>query len=213
MANEKLLRGLSIFASGYVKRWMETNYDALMRTVPARKLMEADAATRYAIEASLYALLAYAEQHCSADTPLRALLCGVAMDAPSEISMRIVNGFRDQVLSRSPAEPSEASYQTKSIEQVLLQLDDQTLASLLAWLVEVSPESRMRIQSLMETLSDEELHKALGLTPEGLKALACFSAPPAKPSSRLCRAIRDEVQQAHRRIDEQLAELRWREQR
>jgi len=207
MADEKLLNGLSIFASSYVKRWMETNYDALMRTAPARKLMESGAPTRYGIEAALYALLAYADQHWSHDTPLRKLVREVAMDAPAEISKRLVNGFREEMLSSFREAAPDT---TRSVEQALLELDDATLGALLAWLARVSPEDRARIRSLFGTLSNEELQKIARLSPEDLEALMSASPPADKPPSQLGRAIKDELEQAHRRVDERLAARRQR---
>ena len=211
MAHERLLDGLATFGSSYVKRFLETHYDSLMRTGPARKVMEAGAPTRYGIEAALYALLAYAEQHWSADTPLRSLIREVAMDAPSEISKRLVNGFRDEVLSVGR---KGASGEARGVEQALLTLDDETLGALLTWLAEVKPEEMKRVRSLLAKLSDEELEKIARLHPEDVEALL---GPPPTPTpikspSRLRQAIKEQLEQGHRRADEQLAARRKRRQ-
>jgi hypothetical protein len=207
MADEKLFNGLAIFASSYVKRWMENNYDALMRTAPARKLMECGKPTRYGIEAALYALLAYGDQRWSGDTPLSKFVREVVRDAPSEISKRLVNGFREEVMA---CVTKGAPDQTKSVEQMLLGLDDAKLGALLAWLARTSPEDRARIRSLLGTLSDEELQRAARLAPADLDALENAPAMAAKPPSRLARSIGDELEQSHRRVDEKLAARRAR---
>ena len=207
--DKKLLNGLAIFASGYVKRWMEGNYDALMRTAAARRLMECGKPNRYGIEAALNALFAYADQNWSHDTPLRRLLREVALDAPSEISKRLVNGFRDEVLSGVRENPPE---HTKSFEQALLQLDDATLGALLSWLARTTPTDRARLRSLVGTLSDEELGKLARLSPADLEALMGSPPPTDKHPSRIAGAIKDELEQAHRRVDERLAARRQRRQ-
>jgi len=209
MANEKLLNGLATFASSYVKRWMEANYDALMRAAPARKLMECGKPTRYGIEAALYALLAYADQRWSGNTPMTKFVREVMMDAPSEISKRLVNGFREEAMAPAATGTPE---QTKGVEQMLLGLDDATLGPLLAWLARTTPEDRARVRSLLGTLSDEELQKVSRLTPADLDALVNQPPPTAKPANRLASAIRDELAEAHRRADEQLAAQRTRRQ-
>ena len=214
MDNDKLMNGAAVFASGYVKRWLEQHYDALMRTAPARKLMETSAPTRYGIEASMYALLAYVDQHWSTRTPMRTLLRDVAIDAPAELSKRLVNGFREEVLAAAAKEKSE---QTRGVERALLQLDDATLGPLLAWLARTTPEERATIRALLATLSDEELRKVARLEPQDLAALLSSSQsekspPPEKPPSRLAQAIRDELKQAHQRADAQLAARRARRQ-
>ena len=202
MADTKLLDGMANFASSYAKRFLESHYDALMRTAPARKLMEAGAPTRYGTEAALYALIAYADQHWPKDTPLRKFIRDVAIDAPAEISKRLVNGFREEVLSASRSgDPN----QNKSMEQVLLQLDDATLGALLAWLARLGPEERKKTRALLGTLSDAELQKVAQLTPEELTGLVGAAPTPAKPPSRLSRAIKDELEAAIRRADEELA--------
>jgi len=213
MDNDKLMNGAAVFASSYVKRWLEQHYDTLMRTAPARKLIEASAPTRYGIEASMCALLAYVDQHWSTQTPMRTLLRDVAIDAPAELSKRIVNGFRAEVVAAAAKEKSE---QTKSVERALLQLDDATLGPLLAWLARTTAEERAKIRSLLAALSDDELRKAAGLEPHDLEVLLTCSSPtevtqlPEKPPSRLAQAIRDELKQAHQRADEQLAARRSR---
>lgn len=205
MAEKKPLDGIAVFASSYIKRFMETHYDTLMRSAPARTLLERNAATRYGIEASLYALLAYADSHWSPRTPLHRMVKGVVMDAPSEISKRLVNGFREEVLSHTPEDlPAPA----QSVEQVLLNLDDETLGAMLAWLARTSTKDRARIRSLIATLSDEELQKLVSLTPDALDALINRAPSVEKPPSLLAQTIQDQLKQAHRRADEQLAARR-----
>lgn len=209
MADEKLLNGLATFASSYVKRWMEANYDALTRTAPARKLMECGKPTRYGIEAALYALLAYADQRWAGDTPMTKFVREVVMDAPSEISKRLVNGFREEAMASAGAGTPD---QSKSVEQMLLGLDDATLGALLAWLARTTPENRARVRSLLGTLSDEELQKIARLTQAELEALVNHPRPAVKSATRLASAIRDELADGHRRADEQLAAQRARRQ-
>lgn len=215
MANKDLFDGLSVFASSYVKRFLETHYDALMRTGTARKLMAAGKPTRYGIEAALYALIAYADQHWSPHTPLRRLVREVALDTPAELSKRLVNGFRDEVMGFTAAGEDES---TRTLEETLLQLDDSTLGPLLVWLARSTAEERDKFRSVIPTLSDVELQEVARLGPEDLSAYLNSATPSSpnsdaqEPSSRLAQAIKEELDEAHRRVDEQLEARRRRKQ-
>ncbi|HRP63653.1 MAG TPA: hypothetical protein PK400_10195 [Phycisphaerales bacterium] len=213
MANKDLLDGMAVFASSYVKRFLEGHYDVLMRTAPARKLMGASKPTRYGIEAALYALVAYADQHWSPRTPLRRLVREVALDTPAELSKRLVNGFREEVMATTGSGKSDT---TRSLEQAMLQLDDATLGQLLRWLGESTPQDRERIRTLIPTLSDAELQNLARLAPDDLEVLMRFAEPPRsqakKGPSRLSQAIKVELDEANRRVDEQLVARRRRKQ-
>lgn len=208
MDDGKLKNGAAVFVSSYIKRWLEQHYDTLMRSGSVRKLMEAGAPVRYGIEAGLNALVAYADQHWPADTPLRAMFREVAVDAPAELARRLTNGFREEVLAKAAKEKSE---QDRGVEQTLLQLDDETLGHLLTWLAGLSDSERRKVHSHLSDLSTEELSRLAERGPQPQEPRPTSEPPPAaKPSSRLAQAMREELARANARLDEQLTARRER---
>lgn len=162
MIDEKALNSLAVFASGYAKRWMESNYDKLMRTAAGKKLTSLGSAQKYAIEAGLYALMAYTDQKLKADTPLKKFLSEVGKDAAPEIAKRLVNGAKrefevDQEHLQSPEE--------RLAVQTMLELDAQTLTSLLEWLANAESQERAELAGRLQNLSREQIEKLANLSP------------------------------------------------
>lgn len=124
----KLKNSGAVSSASYVKRRLEQHYDTPMRSEATRKLMEASPPVRYGLEAGMNALIAYVDQHCSTSTPLRTLIREVAVDAPAELSRRLTNEFREEVLA---AAANEKSKRDMGVEHTLLLLDDETLGDML----------------------------------------------------------------------------------
>ena len=215
-----------MFFASYLKRWLEPRYDALMRSAALRPLMNAGAPTRYGVEATLYALTAWMDQRWAPESEMGKLIKEVAKDAPVEISRRMVNAFRDEVLTearRGNADQySDVDSETaKIIEITLLNLDDETLGPLLVWMARITPEERAKLRPFLGTLSSDEMRRTVRMPPEELASrLADFTSTagdgetestgvPRSPS-RFEQAVRAELAEAHRRVDEQLAARRRR---
>jgi hypothetical protein len=162
MIDEKTLNLLAVFASGYAKRWMESNYDRLMRTAVGEKLSSLGPIQKHAIEAGLYALMAFADQKLKADTPLKKFLTEVVKDAPPEIAKRLINGAKGEL--KADAEHLQ-SLEEKLAVQTLLELDVQTLTSLLEWLANSDSQERHEIAARLQNFSREEIEKLAKLSP------------------------------------------------
>jgi hypothetical protein len=188
--DEKTLNSLAIFASGYAKRWMESNYDKLMRTAAGKKLTSLGSTQKYAIEAGLYALMTYADQKLKTDTPLKKFLTEVGKDAAPEIAKRIINGAKRELeidggRLRSPEE--------KLAAQSLLELDTEALTKLLEWVESSDQAERGEAMSRLRGLSKDELEKIAGLAPSHRKILLGIDKPavaaPTTKSSRLTSVV------------------------
>jgi hypothetical protein len=206
MAHEKLLNGLAEFASSYAKRFLEPHYDALAKTVPGRALTNAGAPTRYGIEAALYALLAYADQQWAPTSPFGKMVWEVVMDAPAEISKRIVGGNEQS----PPVEDRELVAVEKSIHS----LGETDRAALLLWLRRMETEGRAKLRTIIPLLSDDELTRLASMSAADVTALipSCQAdTPPAEKSrSRFAQAVADELDQANKRLDDRIAARRSR---
>jgi len=212
MDRERVITGAARFGSSYVKRWLEHHYDSLMASKVARPMMEAGPVTRYGIEATLYALTAYADAQWTPQSMMGKLIKEVARDAPSEISRRMVNGFREQVIA------SRSTGQARQVEEALLQMDDDALGPLLVWLARIGPEERAKVREMFAGLSDEEIEDVVSRSPEELAALMSkFEPPPQQPAteakseqppkrpSRFGKLMREALDDAHQNVDEKLA--------
>jgi hypothetical protein len=136
------------------------------------------------------------------------------MDAPSEISKRLVNGFHDQAAGDS-AKPDQID--SKTVEQVLLNLDGPALSALLTWIARTTPEDREEIRSLIPRLTDEELEKLVVMSPSDLEAFLhvtreAHNPPKESHPSQLSQAIAGELARANQNIDQQIALRRMRRQ-
>lgn len=166
IVDEKMMNGLAVFASGYMKRWMEGNYDQLMETEVGKKLKSMKPTSKYALEAALYALMAYADQNVQGNTPVSKFLKEVAKDAPPEIAKRFINGVKTQL--KTDAEKLSNPEQ-KLAAQSLLQLNDKDLSELLRWLGETPRQDLSEVAAFLDSLSKDELQRFCSLSPEQKK--------------------------------------------
>jgi hypothetical protein len=212
MDNERLRRGLAFFSTGYVKRWMENNYDRLMTTAPGKRLMELDKSTRYGIEAALYAVMAYGEQKLPDHAPWQKLLKEVLLDAPPEISKRLVNGFREDYIRNSGN--GEIALD-RNLGSRLEGLDATQLASLLKWASELTPDEMDQFRGVIRHLSKEQLDTFCSLSSDERKAfLTIFKDVTVKPTEkekpRRSPALKAQIDAARERVREEHRKLRER---
>ncbi len=175
---EKLKNAAAVFASGYVKRWMEGNYDRLMTTESGQRLQALDDRVKYVLEAGAYALMAFADQHLSADTPLKRLIREISLDAAPELSKRMVNGVREKL---STSQPGAANHE---VAQALLKLGDDDLGALLAWLSNLTPEKRAAMVKPLSSLSGDDLKRFATLSPHQRDLLSTLDDPMSRPRSQ-----------------------------
>lgn len=195
--------------SSYVKRWMEKNYDRLMRTDPAVKLMSQGKATRYAIEASLYSLWAYIDQKWPAQNAFEKFAKTVVGDAPSEMGKRLVNGFREEVLAAKKL--TDGSEPSKAVTDTILSLDDATLHTLLCWVAETPSDKRETVMESIRHLSPETLSKLVGLSSADREIAMTILTPEPRKKDR-SSFLASEIKAAHERSDATLKNSRKQEQ-
>lgn len=212
--------GVATVGASYVKRWLEQHYDTLMSSAAARPLMEAGAPTRYGMEAALYVLTAYVDQQWTPTSVMGRMVREVARDASVEVSRRMINGFREVVLAQTRAERDEgeppAPTVARRVEEALLQMDDEALGPLLVWLARIMPEERAKLRAMLAGCGEGDVDRVVSLPTEELAAmLSRFEpgpplpdAPPPPKSSRFGVMMREKLDRANRRADEQLAARR-----
>ena len=162
MDNESLKRGLAIALSGYAKRWMESGvYDRFINTEFGQQLKGLDPKAKYGIEGGLYILTAILEQKFGEDTPIKALIKELSMDAGPEIAKRMING------GESPAQAATPSPDTPvakgNAPSALLALEQNQLSELLLWLSAIEAERRKRLIAGLGRLAVEDLIKFVAM--------------------------------------------------
>jgi hypothetical protein len=131
MMSPETARALAMFSSGYVKRLLESGYDWAMAGSLGHRARQMDPAYRYGIEASLYALMAFADLVMPARSALGRLVKDTLLDMPPEIAKRFVNGVRSESdrLRKSPGVPEEH----RIALQTLYAMDDAAVVAVSQW--------------------------------------------------------------------------------
>lgn len=168
LENPNLKKVAAIFAVGYAKRMMEQHLDRLMGTGFGRQAIRWNTSSKYAAEAALNAMVAWAStrERDFANTPIKLFLWELAKDAPSEISKRLLN--RPQSGANSAEIDKEDE---KAAFESLLLMDEDDLAMLTSWLQQASPEERKKLAEQMSILTREQQKKLLSMTPEQVRVL------------------------------------------
>lgn len=176
------------FASGYAKRMMEGQYDRVMDTKVGQKLSDIARPRKYAIEVALNGIFAYlaTKKKNFVKNPVQELIWEVGMNAPSEISKRLLNGYHGKPdSSKLPVAVTNvetSATEEQSAMQGLLQMNPQDLATFLTWLQTATPEERNWMAESMSRLTADEQAKLAALTPDQAKTLFATIAPsPAAP--------------------------------
>jgi len=159
MNEDSLSSAGAVFASNYIKRWLEKYYDELMSWPMFQKIKGLGPTVKYVIEAGLFALTGYATTKLDSGNPLTATLIEVFKDAAPEITSRLMADVRgglsaERLLDASP-------YQ--SVAGKMLSLDDASLLSLLAWLENADETSRAAFVAFAESHEAQELTRFAGL--------------------------------------------------
>ena len=207
---DKAERGLAVFASGYAKRMLESQYDRLMETEFGQKLQGLDKKYRYGMEAGLHALGAAIEQVIPEDKPTVMFFKQILEDVPAEIAKRLVSGARDDLqLAVQNAKTQEESMAIKS----LLELDDESLKELLRWFGSMDPSERTRVTGIACNLASSDLKRMAAMSPEDRKILVDIQNPPPVPKSppkesELIKNVMTDMQKARQSLQQKRDELR-----
>lgn len=186
MVSQKISNGLAVFFAGYMKRWLESNlYDRIFNTELGKKLKSFDAKTRYGIEFVLNLLTAFFDQKLAEDTTLKKFVKEVGLDSGSEISKRLINSTKEQLVK------NVKSPEDKELVSVLLELEDQTLIDLLNWLYDIEPTERTKVLKQLSRLSFDEVMRLSQLTPEDRRRLFDIFQP--APSEKLSDKVHSKL--------------------
>lgn len=199
MIDQKILNGLAVFSAGYMKRWLEGNlYDRIFKTELGEKLKSLDEKARYGIEFGLNLLTAFFEQKLAEDTALNRFVKEVGIDIGPEISKRLINNTKEQLISNANS-PEE-----KELVSVLLELEDKTLIDLLNWLYDIEASERTEILKQLSRLSFDEVVRLAQLTHENRKRLFDLLKPPPseKFSDKVTRELKSFNEQLERWLED-----------
>lgn len=203
---DKAKRGLAVFASGYAKRMMESQYDRLMETELGQKLRGLDKKYRYGIEAGLHALGAVIEQVLPENKPAVMFFKQILEDAPAEIAKRLITDIRgDLQLAVQNAKTQEERMAIMS----LLELDDESLKEMLRWFGSMDSSERTRATGIACNLASSDLKRMAAMSPEERKLLLDIQNPPP-PSKSLPKEseLLNDMQKARQNIQQKRDELR-----
>jgi hypothetical protein len=207
---DKVKRGLAVFASGYAKRMMESQYDRLMETELGQKLRGLDKKYRYGIEAGLHALGAVIEQVLPEDKPAIMFFKQILEDAPAEIAKRLITDVRGNLqLAVQNAKTQEERMAIMS----LLELDDESLKELLRWFGNMDPSERTRAEGIACNLASSDLKRMAAMSPEERKILVDIQNPPPPSKSppkesELFNEVMHDMQNARQSLQQKSDELR-----
>ena len=165
---QKMLNGLAVFSTGYIKRLLEHSYDDIFQTELGKRLIALDPKAKYAFEAGLYALMAYADQSITDSSPLKILIKELGKDVPSEICSRLLDGVKEQIQTDGDKADNPSD---RKLAQALLTLDNTTLLELLRWSSTMEENKRADLLEMLRTFTADELKKFAGLPPEQRIAL------------------------------------------
>ena len=191
MTNEKILNGLVVFLSAYMKRWLEGHfYDKIFDSQLGKKLKTLDKTSKYGIEFGLYLLTAFFDEKLSEDNALKKFVKEVGIDAGPEISKRLIN--TKEQLSKNATSPEE-----KEIVSMLLQLEDQTLIDLLKWLYDIEPTEREEVLKQLSRLSIDEVAKLAHLKAEDIERIFDLINPPSTAKEKRTLLSPKAIQEIH----------------
>lgn len=156
----KLVKLWPTFVSGYFKRFMEYVYDSVFQTEIGRKLVAMGTSKKRIVEFGLNLLSSFFDDWLSENTAIKKLLKEVGIDAAPEISKRIFNGIREEILV------SAKTTEGKEMAQVLLGLEDKELIPLLNWLYKTPISERMTILGYLSLMSFEQIARLMNFSIE-----------------------------------------------
>lgn len=202
------------FMANYTKRFLEKGYDQAFRTRFGQWLISLSPWKKYSLEALLYGVTSLLDDRLPADSPIRKYASQVGLDAPPEISKRMINGARDEIaVMLATARNSEE----KEPLSIILSLDDQDISDLIRWFGQTGLE-RNKILGQLSLLSVEQKTKFFRLSDEGKERLIEFFGPEEKEDQRpseptLSEVVRQDMAEAAERLNEIAERMRQRRKR
>ncbi len=159
----RLAELLPVFAANYAKRFMEHVYDNAFDTPIGQKLIAVGESKKYAVEFGLNLLTAFFEDRLAENTKLKKFVKEVGIDVAPEISKRMINGVRDEVLAGA------ATNEEKELAGILLALEDKELIDLLNWLYEKPVSEKTTVLKQLSLMSVEQVARLMRFSDEDRK--------------------------------------------
>lgn len=156
----RLTELLPVFMANYAKRFLERVYDSAFQTELGQRLAAMGKSKKYAVEFGLNLLTAFFEDRLAENSKLQKFLKEVGVDVAPEISKRLVNGVRDEIMA------SAKTSEEKEIAQVLLGLEDRELINLLGWLYEKPAVEVAEILGRLSLMSAEQIARLMSFSVE-----------------------------------------------
>lgn len=208
---------LPVFTANYVKRFMERVYDTAFQTGLGQRLAAMGKPKKYAVEFGLNLLTAFFEDRLAENSKLRKFLKEVGIDVAPEISKRLVNGVRDEILA------SAKTSEEREIAQVLLGLEDEELIDLLNWLCEKPAAELREILGRLCLMSAEQIARLMDFSVEDREKFFSVVVPRPRPSLRETSrkqseptfggVVRQDMAKAAERLNEIAERMRQRRKR
>jgi len=166
----KLVRIWPTFLSGIVKRLLEYVYDKGFESPLGRRTSK-----KHTVEVFLNLLNALFDDQLAENTKLKKFLKEVGIDAAPEISKRMFNGIREEILASAKTDKE------KDVAQVLLGLEDKELIPLLNWLYETPASERMKISGYLSLMSAEQIARLMNFSLEDRERFFGIIDPRPRP--------------------------------
>lgn len=175
---QKLARRLAVFVSGYIKRFIEGQYDQFFTTEWGQKLKSLSQAQKLTVEAVLNILNVWLYEKINRNSALGLLVKEVTSDVPPEVSARMLADVKTE-LGKAMATPEE-----KSFFGQLLELQDAELKELLTFLCSTDPTTKRTVIAELRGLSASEMARLAKLEPAQLQQFAMLMGPAGPPPQR-----------------------------
>ena len=156
----RLAELLPVFAANYAKRFMEHVYDEAFQTSFGQRLAAMGKSRKYTVEFALNLLSAFFEDRLAENTKLAKFVKEVGIDAAPEISKRLINGVKGEILASAKTE------EEKELAQILFRLEDKELFEALNWLYEKSASEKAIILSQLSLMSAEQTARLMNFSVE-----------------------------------------------
>ncbi|OHB17761.1 MAG: hypothetical protein A2734_02795 [Parcubacteria group bacterium RIFCSPHIGHO2_01_FULL_40_30] len=193
----RLVELLPVFAANYAKRFMEHVYDNVFQTPFGQKLVAMGKSKKYAVEFGLNLLTAFFEDRLAENTKLKKFVKEVGIDVVPEISKRMINGAREEILG------SAKTLEEKEIVQILFGLEDKELFGLLGWFYEKSASELMAISSQLSLMSAEQIARLMNFSVEDREKYFGVLNPRSRPKEakqEILKAMTDDIKGLRQRF-------------
>lgn len=194
----RLTKLLPVFAANYAKRFLEHVYDSGFKTPLGQHLASMSKSKKYAVEFALNTLTAFFEDRLTENTKLKKFVKEVGIDIAPEISKRMFNGAREEILANAGT-PEE-----KEAVRILLELQDEELRGLLKWLYDKPVPETAVILDQLSLMSAEQVARLMNFSAEDRERFFGIIDPrtrPKEPKRGVLGMIADDINKLNERLE------------